>query len=118
MWSSTAHFFKLSKRDTTLRKKYRDRSRAEQGKAEVEGHNYTFFMESISIEYTIERNCNLIHSKGHRIVPAENSTRKREYRTKLCETILCLQESGMLKILKNHWWKEKRGDGACDIDDS
>lgn len=30
---------------------------------------------------------------------------------------MSLQESGMLEVLKNRWWKEKRGGGACDIDD-
>lgn len=95
----------------------------EEGKALVEKGNYAFFMESASIEYTIERHCNLtrigspLDSKGYGIAIAKNSTRKRDYRTRLSEAILSLQESGTLEILKNRWWKEKRGGGACDIDD-
>lgn len=95
-----------------------------EGIKEVEKGNYAFFMESTSIEYTIERKCNLtqigglLDSKGYGIAIAKNSTRKRDYRTELSGAILGLQESGILEVLKNRWWKEKRGGGACDIDDS
>lgn len=123
---STGTFFQHSKPYSTFRKMYEEMvfmQSNEQGKAEVENGNYAFFMESTSIEYTIERNCNLtqigglLDSKGYGIALAKNSTRKRDYRTKLSEAILSLQESGMLEVLKNRWWKEKRGGGACDIDD-
>lgn len=123
---STGAFFQHSKPASTFKKMYRDMvfmQSNEQGKAEVEKGNYAFFMESTSIEYTIERNCNLtqigglLDSKGYGIALAKNSTRKRDYRTKLSEAILSLQESGKLEVLKNRWWKEKHGGGACDIDD-
>lgn len=123
---STGTFFQHSKPHSTFKKMYEDMvfvQSNEQGKAEVEKGNYAFFMESTSIEYTIERKCNLtqigdlLDSKGYGIALAKNSTRKRDYRTKLSEGILSLQESGILEVLKNRWWKEKRGGGACDIDD-
>lgn len=123
---STGTFFQNSKPHSTFKKMYEEMVFVEsndQGKAEVEKGNYAFFMESASIEYTIERNCNLtqigglLDSKGYGIAWAKNSTRKRDYRTKLSEGILSLQESGILEVLKNRWWKEKRGGGACDIDD-
>lgn len=124
---STGSFFQHSKPSSTFRKMYEEMvfvHSNEQGKAEVEKGNYAFFMESTSIEYTTERNCNLtqigglLDSKGYGIALAKNSTRRRDYRTKLSEAILSLQESGTLEVLKNRWWKEKRGGGACDIDDS
>lgn len=123
---STHTFFQQSKPSSTFRRMFDEMvlvKSSEQGKAEVEKGNYAFFMESTSIEYTIERNCNLtrigslLDSKGYGIAIAKNSTRRRDYRTRLSEAILSLQESGMLEILKNRWWKEKRGGGACDIDD-
>lgn len=123
---STDTFFSKSKPGSTFNKMYSEMSFVggnDEGKAAVERGNYAFFMESVSIEYTVERNCNLtqigglLDSKGYGIALAKNSTRKRDYRTKLSEAILSLQESGTLEVLKNRWWKEKRGGGACDIDD-
>jgi len=122
---STREFFKGSKHPILSKMEPRMKHAAsnEQGRARVESGNYAFFMESTSIEYIVERNCNLtqigglLDSKGYGIALAKNSTRKRDYRTKLSEAILSLQESGVLEVLKNRWWKEKRGGGACDIDD-
>lgn len=123
---STHVFFQQSRPGSTFRKMFDEMvlvKSNEEGKAQVERGNYAFFMESTSIEYTIERNCNstqiggLLDSKGYGIAIAKNSTRRRDYRTKLSEAILHLSESGVLQVLKNRWWKEKRGGGACDIDD-
>ena len=81
--------------------------------------NYAFLMESASIEYIIERNCNLtqigslLDSKGYGIATKKDSI----YRTPLSQAILQLQESGVLHTLKDRWWKQKRGGGAC-ADDS
>ncbi|XP_067000651.2 glutamate receptor ionotropic, kainate 2 [Anabrus simplex] len=77
--------------------------------------DYAFFMESTSIEYQMERDCDLVKvggeldSKGYGIAMPPESP----YRTKMNEAILQLQEAGKLKMLKNRWWKEKGG-GACD----
>ncbi|UXI15496.1 Death-associated protein kinase 1 [Sarcoptes scabiei] len=91
----------------------------EDGRKRVERGNYAYLMESASIEYIIERNCNLtqigglLDTKGYGI-----ATRKRsKYRNLLSEAILQLQESGRLLELKEKWWKQKKGGGQC-IDDA
>lgn len=123
---STYNFFEKTKKPA-FKKMFKEMvfvPKNQVGIDKVEQGNYAFFMESTTIEYTIERSCNLtrigglLDSKGYGIAIAKNSTRKRDYRTQLSFAILSLQESGMLEILKNRWWKEKRGGGACDIDDS
>ncbi|KYM85527.1 Glutamate receptor, ionotropic kainate 2 [Atta colombica] len=77
--------------------------------------SYAFLMESTSIEYVIERKCDLtqvgglLDSKGYGIAMPPNSP----YRTAISEAILKLQEEGKLHMLKTRWWKEKRGGGSC-----
>ncbi|XP_074099238.1 kainate-type ionotropic glutamate receptor subunit 1D isoform X7 [Cotesia typhae] len=79
---------------------------------------YAFLMESTSIEYVIERNCELtrvgteLDSKGYGIAMPPNSP----YRTAISSAILKLQEEGKLHTLKTRWWKEKRGGGKCRED--
>ncbi|XP_011503994.1 PREDICTED: glutamate receptor ionotropic, kainate 2-like, partial [Ceratosolen solmsi marchali] len=79
--------------------------------------NYAFLMESTSIEYVIERNCELtqigglLDSKGYGIAMPPNSP----YRTAISGAILKLQEEGKLHILKTKWWKEKHGGGSCRV---
>ncbi|PBC34948.1 Glutamate receptor, ionotropic kainate [Apis cerana cerana] len=80
--------------------------------------SYAFLMESTSIEYVIERNCDLtqigglLDSKGYGIAMPPNSP----YRTAISGAILKLQEEGKLHLLKTRWWKEKRGGGSCRDD--
>ncbi|RZF32680.1 hypothetical protein LSTR_LSTR004108 [Laodelphax striatellus] len=80
--------------------------------------SYAFLMESTSIEYVIERNCDLtqvgglLDSKGYGIAMPPNSP----YRTAISGAVLKLQEEGKLHILKTRWWKEKRGGGSCRDD--
>ncbi|XP_076371702.1 glutamate receptor ionotropic, kainate 2-like isoform X1 [Tachypleus tridentatus] len=75
----------------------------------VKKGNYAFLMESTSIEYIVERNCDLMQigglldSKGYGIATPPGSP----YRTLLSSTILKLQESGTLQMLKQRWWKNK-----------
>ncbi|XP_031625101.1 glutamate receptor ionotropic, kainate 2 [Contarinia nasturtii] len=82
--------------------------------------SYAFLMESTSIEYVIERNCELtqiggmLDSKGYGIAMRQNSP----YRTMMNSAVLKLQEEGRLHILKTRWWKEKRGGGSCRDDTS
>ncbi|KAL7026707.1 hypothetical protein ACKWTF_005134 [Chironomus riparius] len=77
--------------------------------------SYAYLMESTSIEYTIERNCDLtqiggmLDSKGYGIAMPQGSP----YRTLISGAVLKLQEEGRLHLLKTKWWKEKRGGGAC-----
>ncbi|XP_011872466.1 PREDICTED: glutamate receptor ionotropic, kainate 2-like [Vollenhovia emeryi] len=82
--------------------------------------SYAFLMESTSIEYVIERNCDLtqvgglLDSKGYGIAMPRNSP----YKTAISGAILKLQEEGKLHMLKTRWWKEKRGGGSCRDDTS
>ncbi|XP_049872847.1 glutamate receptor ionotropic, kainate 2-like isoform X2 [Pectinophora gossypiella] len=82
--------------------------------------NYAFLMESTSIEYMVERNCDvaqvggLLDNKGYGIAMKKNS----DYRQPMSESILQLQEEGKLTRMKDKWWKEKRGGGACADDDA
>ena len=88
------------------------------GKKRVLKGNYAFLMESASIEYQIERECNLtqigglLDNKGYGIATRRNSP----YSRLLSQGILKLQESGVLHTLKDRWWKQKRGGGACADD--
>ncbi|CAG2111798.1 unnamed protein product [Medioppia subpectinata] len=87
------------------------------GKKAVENGEgkYAFLMESASIEYTVERFCNLtqigglLDSKGYGIAARKDSP----FRMPLSQAILQLQESGVLLILKERWWKQKKGGGQC-----
>ncbi|RZF39362.1 hypothetical protein LSTR_LSTR000883 [Laodelphax striatellus] len=80
---------------------------------------YAYFMESTSIEYQMERKCDLaqvgtlLDSKGYGIAMPFNSP----YRTAISGAVLKMQESGKLQELKNKWWKEMHGGGACDGQD-
>nr|UTN00866.1 ionotropic receptor [Semanotus bifasciatus] len=81
--------------------------------------NYAFLMESSSIEYEMERNCelmqvgNTLDSKGYGIAMPTNA----RYRKSINEVILKLQEMGVLHELKTRWWKERNGGGQCEKDD-
>lgn len=91
----------------------------EEGKERVVQGNFAFFMESTSIEYITERNCNLtqigslLDNKGYGIATSKSPRYKRPYRNLLSSGILRLQETGMLHMLKNRWWKEKDGVSSC-----
>nr|CAD7459250.1 unnamed protein product [Timema tahoe] len=77
---------------------------------------YAFFMESVSIEYEIERRCELtqinglLDQKGYGIALPINSP----YRSLVSGAVLKLSENGVLGELKNKWWK-KNGGGKCDV---
>ncbi|XP_073988412.1 glutamate receptor ionotropic, kainate 2-like isoform X2 [Rhodnius prolixus] len=79
---------------------------------------YAFFMESTSIEYQIEKHCDLMQvgrtldSKGYGIAMPFNSP----YRIAISGSVLKFQESGKIKQLKNRWWK--RGDKSACRDDA
>lgn len=88
-----------------------------EGVKRAESGDYAFFMESTTIEYTIQRYCNLtqigglLDDKGYGIAMKKNSP----YRNILSSAVVKLQETGKLTTLKNKWWKEKRGGGACHV---
>uniref|UniRef100_A0A8C4XAR8 Glutamate receptor n=1 Tax=Erpetoichthys calabaricus TaxID=27687 RepID=A0A8C4XAR8_ERPCA len=78
--------------------------------------DYALLMESTSIEYVTQRNCNLtqigglIDSKGYGVGTPIGSP----YRDKVTIAILQLQEEGKLHMMKEKWW---RGNG-CPEEDS
>ncbi|XP_064105620.1 LOW QUALITY PROTEIN: glutamate receptor ionotropic, kainate 2-like [Macrobrachium nipponense] len=81
---------------------------------------YAYMMESSSIEYITERYCDLtqvggpLDSKSYGIALPPGSP----YRTLINSAVLKLQEMGRLHALKRRWWKEKRGGGTCEADES
>ena len=79
--------------------------------------NYAFLMESTTIEYVVERECDttqiggLLDSKGYGIALPPGSP----YRTPISSAILKLQEAGRLHVLKTKWWRKERGGGQCKV---
>ncbi|KAK3891725.1 hypothetical protein Pcinc_004391 [Petrolisthes cinctipes] len=79
---------------------------------------YAFFMESLSIEYITERECDLMQigglldSKSYGIALPPGSPFLRP----LNDALLKIQEEGKLQMLKNKWWQMKRGGGRCHHD--
>ncbi|XP_060524732.1 glutamate receptor ionotropic, kainate 2-like [Cylas formicarius] len=84
----------------------------------AESMRYAFFMESISIEYTTQRHCDLnmvgdrLDEKGYGIALRKNSP----YRTRLSTAILKLQSSGVIDKIRKKWWEERKGGGQCTGD--
>ncbi|XP_071746528.1 glutamate receptor ionotropic, kainate 2 isoform X2 [Lepeophtheirus salmonis] len=80
-----------------------------------ENGKYAFLMESTTVEYIVERKCDLtqigglLDSKGYGIALPPNSP----FRTPISSAILQLQEGGKLHMLKEKWWKQRKGGGKC-----
>nr|XP_050028110.1 glutamate receptor ionotropic, kainate 2-like [Dermacentor andersoni] len=119
---STEAFFKDSKHETYERmwNAMNDdlvSSNAE-GVERVERGGYAFLMESTSIDYVVQRRCQLtqvgglLDSKGYGIAMPQGSP----YRSVLSSAILRLQESGTLQILKDRWWKVRDPVRQCPDD--
>nr|CAD7431086.1 unnamed protein product [Timema monikensis] len=85
------------------------------GRDKVLKEKYAYIMESTSIEYFTERYCDLkqvnglLDNKGYGIAMKKNSP----YRNLMTTAVLKLQESGKITELKDKWWKQERGGGAC-----
>ncbi|KAK6631710.1 hypothetical protein RUM43_013774 [Polyplax serrata] len=125
---STAAFFKNSNFSTyqrmwaameSARPSVFTTSNAEGVERVVKGkRSYAFLMESTSIEYQVERNCelqqigDLLDSKGYGIAMPVNSP----YRTAISGAVLKMQEDGRLHMMKEKWWKEMYGGGSCKDD--
>ncbi|XP_030636960.1 glutamate receptor ionotropic, kainate 2 [Chanos chanos] len=83
----------------------------EEGIHRVLTSDYAFLMESTTIEYVTQRNCNLtqigglIDSKAYGVGTPMGSP----YRDKITIAILQLQEEGKLHMMKEKWW---RGNGC------
>ncbi|XP_045536085.1 glutamate receptor ionotropic, kainate 2 [Papilio machaon] len=117
---STYTFFEISQNALYQRmyQKMKDEKQPESNVAGIEkvrNENYAFFMESTSIEYNIERQCDItmvgepLDSKGYGIAMKKNS----EYRQAMNLALLNLQEAGELREMKQRWWQEMHGGGAC-----
>ncbi|XP_062870578.1 glutamate receptor ionotropic, kainate 1 isoform X2 [Trichomycterus rosablanca] len=104
MWA-----FMSSRKTTALVKNNRE------GITRVLTTDYALLMESTSIEYISQRNCNLtqvgglIDSKGYGVGTPIGSP----YRDKVTIAILQLQEEGKLHMMKEKWW---RGNGCPEED--
>ncbi|CAF3385471.1 unnamed protein product [Rotaria sp. Silwood1] len=79
---------------------------------------YAFLIESTTSEYNIMRNCELtsigglLDSKGYGFGVPQNSP----YRDILSDTILKLQDEGVIQKYYNKWWKEA-ANLKCDQED-
>nr|5CMK_A Chain A, Glutamate receptor ionotropic, kainate 2 [Rattus norvegicus]5CMK_B Chain B, Glutamate receptor ionotropic, kainate 2 [Rattus norvegicus]5CMM_A Chain A, Glutamate receptor ionotropic, kainate 2 [synthetic construct] len=100
MWA-----FMSSRRQSVLVKS------SEEGIQRVLTSDYALLMESTTIEFVTQRNCNLtqigglIDSKGYGVGTPMGSP----YRDKITIAILQLQEEGKLHMMKEKWW---RGNGC------
>lgn len=123
---STRAFFQRSNYTTYARMwSFMESRRAEtlldsngKGVERVKKGDFAFLMESTTIEYTVERNCDLsqvgslLDQKGYGIATQQDSP----YRAVLSEAVLTLQEKGVLHKLKDRWWKEKKdGNTSCEV---
>ncbi|KAG1652211.1 Glutamate receptor ionotropic, kainate 2 [Nymphon striatum] len=90
-----------------------------EGVSRVRKGDYAYLMESTSIEYITQRECELtqiggwLDSKGYGIATPQGSP----YRTVISSAILQLQEETLLDVLKIKWWKQKRGGNNCNEDE-
>ncbi|CAJ0954119.1 unnamed protein product, partial [Ranitomeya imitator] len=120
----TFHYFQKSKISTyekmwafmTSRQQTALVKNNDEGIQRVLTTDYALLMESTSIEFVTQRNCNLtqigglIDSKGYGVGTPIGSP----YRDKITIAILQLQEEGKLHMMKEKWW---RGNG-CPEEDS
>ncbi|XP_066583356.1 uncharacterized protein [Prorops nasuta] len=87
----------------------------EAGLRRVMHENYAFFMESTSIEYYVQRFCNVTQIGG--ILNEESygiAMRKdAKYRNNLTIALLYLNENAIINQLKLKWWTAKRGGDKC-----
>ncbi|CAM1305345.1 Uncharacterised protein g4013 [Pycnogonum litorale] len=123
---STENFFKNSHMETYKRMgEFMEAnpsvmvSSLSEGVGRVMAGDYAYLMESTSIEYVIQRNCELtqigglLDSKGYGIATAPGSP----YRQLISSAILKLQEETVLDVMKIKWWNQKRGGGRCIQED-
>ncbi|XP_063916987.1 glutamate receptor ionotropic, kainate 2-like isoform X5 [Zophobas morio] len=71
--------------------------------------SYAFLMESTTIDYLVERNCELttVDKWFNNIEYGIAMPLDCPYRTIINDAILALQENGELNDLKNKWWREE-----------
>ncbi|XP_068238713.1 glutamate receptor ionotropic, kainate 2-like isoform X2 [Palaemon carinicauda] len=85
-------------------------------KVQNENGHYAYLMESTSIEYVVERHCDLtqigglLDTKSYGIALPPGSP----YTSAISSAILSLQETSTIQLLKRRWWKERKGAGKCN----
>uniref|UniRef100_A0A914CSS2 Uncharacterized protein n=1 Tax=Acrobeloides nanus TaxID=290746 RepID=A0A914CSS2_9BILA len=112
---STMQFFQESKINSHIKMwnymKNRDvfvKSNSE-GVNKVTNENYAFLMESTSLEYEVQQNCNLtqiggvLGSKGYGIA----LQKKSEWTDRISRQILLYQKRGIIEMKKTKWWRSK-----------
>lgn len=86
----------------------------------VKKGNFAFLMESTSIDYMVQRDCELtqigglLDHKGYGIALPKRSP----YRAPLSKSIVELNEAGELQDLKNRWWNSPNGTSCGEEKDS
>ncbi|KAH7947289.1 hypothetical protein HPB52_009755 [Rhipicephalus sanguineus] len=94
-----------------------DERRNKKGVERVKRGDYAYLMEFSSIEYEVERDCNLtaigglLDNKGYGIATPPGSP----VRSVLSSYIIRLQESGELEMLKRRWWRVE-GKDKCPLE--
>uniref|UniRef100_A0AC35TW41 PBPe domain-containing protein n=1 Tax=Rhabditophanes sp. KR3021 TaxID=114890 RepID=A0AC35TW41_9BILA len=82
------------------------------GVDKVLSENYAYLMESTSLEYEVQQNCNLtqiggvLGSKGYAIALAKNS----EWTDKISKQILLYSKRGIIEMKKQKWWRSQGAD--------
>uniref|UniRef100_A0A1I7XI83 PBPe domain-containing protein n=1 Tax=Heterorhabditis bacteriophora TaxID=37862 RepID=A0A1I7XI83_HETBA len=72
-------------------------------------HNYAYLMESTSLEYEVQQNCNLtqiggvLGSKGYGIA----LQKKSEWTDRISRQILLYAKRGIIEMKKTKWWRSK-----------
>uniref|UniRef100_A0A7E4VGJ5 Glutamate receptor n=1 Tax=Panagrellus redivivus TaxID=6233 RepID=A0A7E4VGJ5_PANRE len=78
-----------------------------QGVEKVINENYAYLMESTSLEYEVQQNCNLtqiggvLGSKGYGIA----LEKKSEWTDRISRQILLYQKRGIIEMKKQKWWR-------------
>jgi hypothetical protein len=80
-----------------------------EGVQKVLSQDYAYLMESTSLEYEVQQNCNLtqiggvLGSKGYGIA----LQKKSEWTDRISRQILLYQKKGIIEMKKTKWWRSK-----------
>ncbi|XP_052810223.1 glutamate receptor ionotropic, kainate 2-like isoform X2 [Mya arenaria] len=93
-------------------------SNSKEGINRVKTSDYAFITESSTIDYQVQRNCELtqvgglLDSKGYGLAFPKDSP----WTDLISREIIYFQETQQIQKLYDKWWKEKSG-GKCDVDE-
>ncbi|WAR07408.1 LOW QUALITY PROTEIN: GRIK2-like protein [Mya arenaria] len=91
---------------------------SQEGINRVKTSDYAFITESSTIDYQVQRNCELtqvgglLDSKGYGLAFPKDSP----WTDLISREIIYFQETQQIQKLYDKWWKEKSG-GKCDVDE-